>query len=136
VTTEPDDRASPAGGNQETILVVDDEPQIAHVLQLMLESLGYRVVAYTSSQEALQRFEKTPHSFDLIITDMTMPNLTGEELSQAVLRRAPDMPIVLCTGFNENINEERARQLGIRRFIYKPIVRNTLADIVKQALKA
>ena len=122
------------GGHQETILVVDDEPQIARVMQLMLESLGYRVTAYTSSRDALQDFGDAPQAFDMVLTDMTMPELTGEELAHAILQKRPDIPIILCTGFNEHMNEERARRLGIRRLIYKPIVRNTLADVVRNAL--
>ena len=121
-------------GRQETILVVDDEPQVAHVIQLMLDSLGYRVKAYTSSREALQAFADTPQAFDLVITDMTMPEMAGDEFSRALLRIRPDMPIILCTGFNEQMNEERARQIGIRQLIYKPVVRNALAEIIKDTL--
>ncbi len=132
----PENRAvshAPAG-NQETILVVDDEPQIANVLQLMLESLGYHVIAHTSSHGALRAFEADPQAFDMVITDMTMPELTGEEFARAVLKLSPDIPIIMCTGFNEHMNEERARHLGIRRLVYKPIVRNALAEVVRSAL--
>jgi signal transduction histidine kinase/CheY-like chemotaxis protein len=121
-------------GQQGTILVVDDEPQVAHVLQLMLDSLGYRVTAYTSSREALQAFADTPRTFDLVITDMTMPEMTGDEFARTLLRIRPDIPIILCTGFNEQMNEERARQIGVRRLIYKPVVRNALAEIIKDLL--
>jgi len=123
-----------ATGQQETILVVDDEPQIAHVMQLMLESLGYQVVAHTSSRAALKAFETTPQAFDMVVTDMTMPELTGEELARNVLQISPGIPIILCTGFNEHLNEERARHLGIQRLVYKPIVRNALAEVVRSAL--
>lgn len=135
---KPDETAAniTSFGNQETILVVDDEPQIAHVVQLMLESIGYRVIAHTSSRAALQVFEASPGDFDMVITDMTMPELTGEELARAIQQIAPDIPVIICTGFNENMNEERARQLGIRRLVYKPIVRNTLAEIVRNALNS
>ena len=119
---------------RETILVVDDEPQVAHVLQLMLESLGYQVAAYTSSPEALQAFADAPQGFELVITDMTMPEMTGDEFAKATLQIRPDIPIILCTGFNEQMNEERARQIGVRQLIYKPVVRNTLAEIVKEML--
>jgi CheY-like chemotaxis protein len=136
LTQKPDETAvnKTSFGNQETILVVDDEPQIAHVLQLMLESIGYRVVAHTSSRAALQVFEASPGDFDMVITDMTMPELTGEELARAIRQIEPDIPVIMCTGFNENMNEDRARQLGIRRLVYKPIVRSTLAEIVRNAL--
>jgi len=134
---EPDERVANEAitGNRETILVVDDEPQIAHVLKLMLESFDYRVIAYTRSRDALQAFEESPHQFDLVITDMTMPELTGEELAMALRQMVPDIPIILCTGFNEHINEERARQIGIPYFIYKPVGRRVLADVVKRALE-
>jgi signal transduction histidine kinase/uncharacterized membrane-anchored protein YhcB (DUF1043 family) len=121
-------------GYQETILFVDDEPQIVHVMQLMLESLGYQVIAHTSSRAALKAFETNPRAFDMVITDMTMPELTGEELARNVLQISPDIPIVLCTGFNEHMNEERARHLGIRRLVYKPMVRSALAEIIRDAL--
>ena len=123
-----------AVGNQERILVVDDEPQIARVIQLMLESLGYHVIAHTSSREALQSFEAAPRDFDMVITDMTMPELTGEDLARTMLQLSPNIPIIICTGFNENMNEERARHLGVRRLVYKPIVRNALAEIVRSVL--
>jgi signal transduction histidine kinase len=121
-------------GQQETILVVDDEPQVAHVMELMLDSLGYRVQAYTRSPEALQAFADAPQAFDLVITDMTMPEMTGDEFARALLGMQPDIPIILCTGFNEQMNEEHARQIGIRRLIYKPVVRNALAEIIKDVL--
>ena len=108
--------------------------QVAHVLQLMLDSLGYRVVTHTSSREALQAFERAPQSFDLVITDMTMPEMTGDEFARAALTTRSDMPIILCTGFNEQMTEERARDIGIRQLIYKPLVRAKLAEVVKEAL--
>jgi CheY-like chemotaxis protein len=115
-------------------LVVDDEPQSARVMELMLASLGYRVTAFTSSREALRAFEENCQAFDLVITDMTMPDLTGEGLARAALEKRPDTPIILCTGFNEQMNEERARIVGIRRLIYKPIVRKALAGVVRNVL--
>jgi len=132
--SEVPDVAPAAAGGRETILVVDDEPQVAHVLQLMLDSLGYRVVIHTSSREALQEFERAPQSFDLVITDMTMPEMTGDEFARAALTTRSDMPIILCTGFNEQMTEERARDIGIRQLIYKPLVRAKLAEVVKEAL--
>ena len=124
-----------ATGNHESIMVVDDEPQVTRVIQLMLESLGYRVVGYTSSRDALTEFEASPSAYDLIITDMTMPDITGEELARKALKIRPDIPLLLCTGFNEHMNEERARALGIRRLIYKPVIRKSLADIIRSELE-
>ena len=123
-----------ATGRQETLLVVDDEPQIVRVMKLMLESLGYRVVAHTSSRHALQAFQETPQAFDLVMTDMTMPELNGEEFAQSVLQQRPDIPVILCTGFNEHMNEERAREIGIRRLIYKPFDRSAIADVLRTVL--
>ena len=125
---------SEAASGHEHILVVDDEPQIAQVLTLMLESLGYRVTAFTRSRDAWRAFEQTPRSFDLLLTDMTMPDLTGEALSRAVLEKRPDMPIILCTGFHEQMNEERAQRIGIRSLVYKPMLRSTLAKEVRRVL--
>jgi len=129
------DEVPVAPGGRETILVVDDEPQVAHVLALMLDSLGYRAITHTSSREALRAFEGDPQAFDLVVTDMTMPEMTGDEFARATLRIRPDMPIILCTGFNEQMNEERARHIGIRQLIYKPLVRAKLAEVVKEALE-
>jgi signal transduction histidine kinase len=133
----PPDAAPPSAAvsGHERILVVDDEPQIAQVLTLMLESLGYQVTAFTSSREARQALEQRPHDFDLLITDMTMPELTGDELARAVLAKHPDMRIILCTGFNEHMTEDRARRIGIRRLIHKPVLRRTLAEEVRRALE-
>jgi signal transduction histidine kinase len=119
---------------RERILVVDDEPQIARVMTLMLESLGYQVSAFTVSRDALQAFEANPAGYDLLISDMTMPGLTGEGLARAVLKQRPDMAVILCTGFNEQINEEGAQAVGIRRLIYKPVMRATLAEVVRAVL--
>jgi CheY-like chemotaxis protein len=118
----------------ERILVVDDEPQITRVMTLMLESLGYRVSAFSSSRDALRAFQENRAGFDLIVTDMTMPGLTGEALARAVFKLRPDMPIILCTGFNEQINEERAQAIGIHRLVYKPVMRATLAEVVRSVL--
>jgi signal transduction histidine kinase/CheY-like chemotaxis protein len=133
-TPETSEIKMATAGEQETILIVDDEPQVAHVLQLMLDSLGYEVTGFTSSREALRAFADKPQEFDLVITDMTMPEMTGDEFAKAILQIRPDIPVILCTGFSEQMSEERARQIGVRRLIYKPVVRSTLAEIVKDML--
>jgi YesN/AraC family two-component response regulator len=84
--------------------------------------------------ETLHEFRKGPGNFDLVITDMTMPNLTGAELARQILTIQPDMPIILCTGFSEMINEEKAKSLGIRAFIMKPVIRTDLAQSVRKVL--
>jgi len=100
----------------------------------MLESLGYTVVTRTSSIEALELFRAQPDKFDLVITDMTIPNMTGDELAKELMGIRPDLPIILCTGFSELINEHKAKAMGIRAFVMKPIVQREMAKAVRKAL--
>ena len=92
------------------------------------------MVCRTSSIEALELFKNRPDQFDLVITDMTMPNLTGEKLARQLMRIRADIPVILCTGFSEQISEESAKELGIREFILKPLVMNKLAGTVRGVL--
>lgn len=115
-------------------MLVDDEDLVIQMERQMLESLGYQVATITSSLEALKIIQKQPQEFDLIITDMTMPNMTGGELAQEILAVKQDMPIILCTGFSELINEEKAQALGIRGYIMKPVVKRDLANLVRAVL--
>lgn len=130
--TEDISLALPTGS--EHILVVDDDLLIADITARKLEKLGYRVTKLTDSMETLHQFEHEPDTFDLIITDMTMPNMTGEELAKNILSKRPDKKIILCTGFSDLINEERARQMGIKAYIMKPVVMETLAVTVRRVL--
>ena len=118
----------------ERILFVDDESFQADLARRLLESLGYRVVSVTDSLEALDIFRKGPDQFDLVITDMTMPHMTGEVLAREIWSLRPAMPIVLCTGYSEQIEKERALQMGFRDFAMKPIVIKDLARILRRAL--
>jgi len=122
------------GGN-EHILLIDDELPIVKMIQQMLERLGYRVTPRTSSVEALELFRVRPDAFDLIITDMTMPNMTGTDLAEQVLKVRPDIPIVLCTGFSEFITEKKARAMGIREFVMKPVVKSKLSAVLRRLLE-
>jgi CheY-like chemotaxis protein len=124
--------ALPTG--DERILFVDDEKTLADLGRQMLERLGYHVVCRTSSIEALELFKKRPGQFDLVITDMTMPNLTGDKLTRQIMNIRPDIPVILCTGFSEQISEESAKELGIREFILKPLVMEKLAGTVRKVL--
>jgi len=124
---------SVAGGH-ESILVVDDEEDIVGIERLLLERLGYRVAPFVDSEQALREFRERPHAFDLLITDMAMPRLSGDELAREVLRIRPEMPIVLCTGFSDLIDAEKARSMGIREFLLKPLGSEVLAKVVRQAL--
>lgn len=112
--------------HSERILFVDDEEVLVEMAREMLQELGYRVVAVKSSTLAMELFLANPETFDLVVTDMTMPGMTGMEIATQMLAVRPDIPVVLCTGFSELITEERAKQLGIREFLTKPY---SLADL-------
>jgi signal transduction histidine kinase/ActR/RegA family two-component response regulator len=121
-------------GGSERILLVDDEPQIVAVEKQLLEKLGYRVTAQTSSAEALEAFARQPDQFDLVITDMTMPNMTGDLLARSIWDIRPGIPVILCTGYNEMMSEDKAIAMGIRKFILKPIDKDELAMAIRSAL--
>jgi CheY-like chemotaxis protein len=118
----------------EQILLVDDEKQIAFMEKQILEYLGYQVTARTSSLEALGTFREQPLKYDLVITDMTMPNMTGDKLSMELMNIRPDVPVILCTGFNENMPKERASAMGIQGFLMKPMAMYDLAKTVREVL--
>jgi CheY-like chemotaxis protein len=129
-----EEAAEDISGGNERILLVDDEIALVDVGSTMLASLGYRVTSRTSSVEALELFRSRPQDFDLVITDMTMPNMTGADLAKEFLKIRPDIPIVICTGFSEIISEEKAKSIGIRRFVYKPLFKKELAKVIREAL--
>jgi PAS domain S-box-containing protein len=118
----------------ERILVVDDEEQITDMTKRMLEMLGYAVTTRTSSVEALECFRYNPHGFDLVITDQTMPQMTGMQLAREMLAIRPSLPIVLCTGFSEVITEKKALAGGVRAFLMKPIVRSEFTRTIRRVL--
>jgi PAS domain S-box-containing protein len=121
-------------GGSERILFVDDEPFQTDLGRQMLGRLGYSVQAFTRSSEALKAFEADPQAIDLLITDMTMPEMTGDELARRILTIRPDLPIILCTGYSERITEEAAEDLGIRGFVMKPVVISELALLLRGIL--
>lgn len=118
----------------EKILIVDDEIEILRMEKKMLERLGYHVTAINSSKEALETFQKDPEQFDAVISDMTMPEMTGDMLACKLMEFRPDIPIIICSGFNSSMNEEKAKEMGIRRFIMKPIIKREVARAIRQAL--
>jgi CheY-like chemotaxis protein len=120
---------------QERILFIDDEPALVNMGKAFLESLGYDVVTETSSREALALFIRQPDGFDLVITDMTMPEMTGERLAKELRRIRPDIPIILCTGFTHHLNEEEAKAIGIDAFLMKPFGLRELAETVRTVLQ-
>ena len=126
------DSSLPTG--DEKILFVDDEVTLAELGKKILESLGYSVMTFTSSFDALEIFRTRPNDFDLIITDMNMPDITGKELAEALLEIRPGIPIILCTGYSSTISKESAEEMGIREFCMKPLGINQLAKTVRKVL--
>lgn len=118
----------------EHILFIDDEPVLANMGKQLLESLGYQVEMITKSSDALELFRKKPDRFDLVITDMTMPNITGEKLAIEFMNIRPDIPVILSSGFNYNIDEKKAMALGIRAFISKPVLKQEIAETIRNVL--
>jgi signal transduction histidine kinase/CheY-like chemotaxis protein len=137
ITGEPVDReqdTSPLPRGTETILFVDDEEQLAELGQATLESLGYKVAAAGNGIEALEIFKKNPDRFHLVITDFTMPKMTGVDLATEVIGLRPCIPVILCTGYSEKITGMRAEELGIREFLMKPVDRRDMANAVRRVL--
>ena len=119
---------------QGQVLLVDDEAPLVALGKELLEELGYEVTTRTSSLDALEAFRAAPSRYDVLITDQTMPNLSGEALAREILRIRPDLPILLCTGFSHTMTEEKARELGIRKFLMKPLLRRDLVLAIQEVL--
>lgn len=124
----------PLPTGNEKILYIDDEPAIARVAEIALSALGYQVTIETRSTRALKRFQTAPEFFDLVITDQTMPELTGLELAQAMLELRPELPIILCTGYSSALTEEEAYDVGIMSYMAKPTNQKVLAETVRKLL--
>jgi CheY-like chemotaxis protein len=124
----------PGGGGH--ILFVDDEPAIVKMAKSLLERMGYRVEAYRDPQKALERLQAKPDIFDLVMTDMTMPQMSGVQLSEKIKAIRPQLPVIICTGHSPLIDEDRARQLGISAYVMKPLDRETIAKTIHKVLKA
>jgi len=118
----------------ERILFVDDEKTLVDVWSQVLRVQGYRMTTKFSSKDALETFRANPHDFDMIITDQTMPEMTGDELSQEILRIREDIPIILCTGYSSKISKEEALEVGISAFCMKPLERNSLLVTIRKLL--
>ena len=118
----------------ESVLIIDDEDAIAKLTGQVLEQLGYSVTTRSSSVEALELFRSKPNDFDLIITDMTMPNMTGDELAVEAMKVRPDIPVILCTGYSRKISDEKASEIGVKALAYKPVLKSDLATIVRKVL--
>ena len=124
----------PIATGTERILFIDDETTIVNIGKQLLESLGYKVTARTSSIEALELFKAKPDSFDLVITDMTMPSIAGDELARELIRIRPDIPVILCTGYSARINPQQAAAMGIRAFVSKPVLKMDIAESIRNVI--
>lgn len=127
------DTYTPVRGN-EHILFVDDEKSLLDINKNILEQLGYTISSYENSLEALSVFKRNPEKFDLVITDQTMPEMTGYELAKNILEINPSIPIILCTGYSSKVDDEKAKSLGIREFALKPVSRNTITKLIRKVL--
>ncbi len=135
VTQERQKSESSDRGN-EHILIVDDELQILAMLKDILESRGYRVTTRPGSAEALETFTANPDSFDLVVTDFTMPNMTGLGLSGKILSVRPEIPIIMCSGFSEQMDPEKAKAAGIKEYFIKPVGKSELIRTIRRILDA
>jgi CheY-like chemotaxis protein len=124
----------PLPHGQGCVLLVDDEPTVALAMQLLLESLGYEAVVHTTSHDALAAFRSEPHRYDVVITDQTMAQMTGEDLVHALRQMRPDIPILLCTGFSHIMDAEKAHALGLEAFLIKPVDEHELATRLQQVV--
>ena len=134
IVTEPETEDSSLPGGTERILFVDDDETLASLGEQLLTEQGYQVVIMTKSSEALKMFAVNADRFNLVITDQTMPDLTGEELIQEVKKISPDMPTILCTGYSSKIDEDKAKELGINAFLMKPLDLPKLLQTVRRVL--
>jgi len=119
---------------KEHILLIDDEEMLAELGQAMLERLGYHVTTRGNSIDALTTFQNQPDTFDIIITDQTMPRMTGVDLARRILQIRPHMPIILCTGYSSLISEDKAKAAGIKGFAYKPLAKKDIGALVRKIL--
>jgi PAS domain S-box-containing protein len=124
----------PVPTGTEKILLVDDEKMVGNIEREMLMSLGYDVQIFGDPLEALEHFAAQPELFDLIITDMTMPKMTGDKLAREIMAIRPGMPVILCTGFSDLINEQSSKSLGIRKYVTKPITIQSFGRTVRNVL--
>ena len=125
---------TPLPTGNERILFIDDEAVLAKMGKEILNALGYDVTPMTSSLESLALFKEDPKRFDLVITDTTMPHMPGDILAQKIMEIRPDIPVIICTGHSKRISREKAKQMGIKGFLMKPLVMRDLASTVRRVL--
>jgi nitrogen-specific signal transduction histidine kinase/CheY-like chemotaxis protein len=124
----------PVAKGNECILFVDNERSICELARENLKHLGYTTVTQTSSREALDMFVKTPDQFDLVITDLSMPQMNGERLAQELLSIRPDIPIILCTGLNQAFADEHVKAIGVQGSLLKPFTESDVASTIRRVL--
>ena len=134
INTGVDSALLEISGGIEHVLIVDDEKTIAKSLYRLLKSIGYQAHYETSSIDAFELFLSNPEQFDIIISDITMPMMTGDRLAREIKKIRPDIPCILCTGFSEKLSEQEAYSMGIEAFLMKPINRSTLTQTVRNLL--
>jgi CheY-like chemotaxis protein len=134
---EPPEKESIAdlSGKGERILFVDDEEQIRAFAEILFSGHGYQVRTFADGLQALAEFRNHPDRFDLVITDMTMPHITGAELAQKIISLRPDIPIILCTGQSELIDREKAFAMGMCAYLNKPVLQHDFLSAVRKALE-
>jgi CheY-like chemotaxis protein len=132
--SQPVAEFDPAASGRERIMVVDDEPDICRIVQRVLGDSGYKVEAFNDGKQALRAFAERPYDFNLLFTDQSMPGLNGLELAREAFRLRPDLPVILCMGFSEYTDQNRAERLGIKEFVMKPILTADLAKTVRRVL--
>jgi PAS domain S-box-containing protein len=135
VDSSQEEASGPVPHGNQRILFIDDEEILAEMGRSMLERLGYNVVVQTDSTEALRDFAEHPDEFDLIITDQTMPKMTGVTLAEKLLQIRPRIPIILCTGYSDLVSEETARARGIRELVMKPLARKEMVEVIHRVLE-
>ena len=133
VDSEDESTEIPPHGH-ERILFVDDEEPVVEIWERSLTDLGYKVTALTDSLKAFELFQAAPESFDLVITDQTMPGMTGAELARKIMELRSDLPVILCTGFSEVMGPKEAKSLGIREFLMKPVYHQSMAEVIRKVL--
>jgi len=128
------DPSEPIQGGTERILLVDDEEIIVKMEKQILERMGYHVTARIGSVEAFEAFKANPGKFDLIVSDMTMPNMTGVQLANKIKTIRTDIPFIICTGYSDQINEKTSKDLGIQGYVMKPVIKNEIAKTIREVL--
>ena len=124
----------PLANGTERILLVDDDKKVAFMERHLLEKLGYHVTCHLKSQDALEMFRQSPEAFDLVITDLTMPELSGYQLAEQLSDIRSDIPIILCTGYGDQINKNQYDLKGIKGFLNKPVAVRDVSYLVRDIL--